>query len=183
LLYRLLTNPEHLGKVRAEYEELARESPGPVSPTKQKYLRTCFLETVRLNPPGTAVIRIADRDFEFAGYTIRAGDEVLVVIASDHMNEAFFPNPTEFDPTRYFAAQSGPLRRRVLPFGSGSHRCTGAVLGELVAVEMVSYWVNHFDLEVVPAGKKVRAVARPFTQPEGLRVNVIGRRQREAHVT
>ena len=165
--------------MRAELEDLARESDGPVAPTKQKYMRAAFLETVRLNPPGTAVIRVADRDFEFAGYTIREGDEVLVVIASDHLNPAVFERPHEFDPTRYFAPQSGPLRRRVLPFGSGSHRCTGAVLGELVAVEMVSYWIHHFDLRVEPVGQKVRAVARPFTQPEGLRVKVLGRRTSE----
>jgi cytochrome P450 len=176
LLYQLLTHPDHLAQVRQEFEELSREFPGPVAPTKQKYLRAAFLEAVRLNPPGTAVLRVADRDFEFAGYSIRKDDEVLVVIASDHLNEAVFPRPQEFDPTRYFAPQSGPLRRRVLPFGSGSHRCTGAVLGELVAVEMVSYWVNGFDLQVVPAGREVRAVARPFTQPKGLRVRVLARR-------
>ena len=179
LLYQLLTHPEHLARVRQEHEELSRETPGPVAPTKQKYLRAAFLEAVRLNPPGTAVIRVADQDFEFAGYTIREGDEVLVVIASDHRNPEVFVRPNEFDPTRYFAPQSGPLRRRVLPFGSGAHRCTGAVLGELVAVEMVSYWVNNFDLQVAPPGRKVRAVARPFTQPEGLRVKVLARRSKE----
>jgi cytochrome P450 len=177
LLYQLLTHPEQLAKVRQEHEELSRESSGPVAPTKQKYLRAAFLETVRLNPPGTAVIRVADRDFEFGGYMIREGDEVLIMIASDHLDPEVFERPHEFDPTRYFAPQSGPLRRRVLPFGSGAHRCTGAVLGELVAVEMVSYWVNNFDLQVVPAGRSVRAVARPFTQPEGLRVRVLGRHQ------
>jgi cytochrome P450 len=182
LLYQLLTHPQHLAQVREEFETLCRESSGPVAPTKQKYLRAAFLEAVRLNPPGTAVIRVADRDFEFAGYTIRKGDEVLVVIASDHLNPEIFERPNEFDPTRYFAPQSGPLRRRVLPFGSGSHRCTGAVLGELVAVEMVSYWVNGFDLQVVPAGREVRAVARPFTQPKGLRVRVLARRSGEAAV-
>jgi cytochrome P450 len=182
LLYQLLTHPQHLAQVREEFETLSRESSGPVAPTKQKYLRAAFLEAVRLNPPGTAVLRVADRDFEFAGCSIRKGDEVLVVIAGDHLNEAFFPRPNEFDPTRYFAPQSGPLRRRVLPFGSGSHRCTGAVLGELVAVEMVSYWVNKFDLQVVTAGRKVRVVARPFTQPNGLRVKVLARRSGEAAV-
>ena len=176
LLYQLLTHPEHLARVRQEHEELSRESPGPVAPTKQKFLRAAFLEAVRLNPPGTVVIRVADRDFEFAGYTIREGDEVLVMIASDHRDPKIFEHPNEFDPTRYFAPQSGPLRRRVLPFGSGAHRCTGAVLGELVAVEMVSYWVNNFDLQVVPPGRRVRAVARPFTQPEGLRIKVLARR-------
>ena len=182
LLYQLLTHPDHLAQVRQEFETLSRESSGPVAPAKQKYLRAAFLEAVRLNPPGAAVLRVADRDFEFAGYSIRKGDEVLIVIAGDHLNEAIFPRPNEFDPTRYFAAQSGPLRRRVLPFGSGSHRCTGAVLGELVAVEMVSYWVNRFDLQVVPAGRKVGAVARPYTQPKGLRVKVLARRSGEAAV-
>ena len=182
LLYQLLAHPDHLAQVRQEFEELSRESSDPVAPAKQKYLRAAFLEAVRLNPPGTAVLRVADRDFEFAGYSIRKGDEVLVVIASDHLNPEIFEHPNEFDPTRYFAPQSGPLRRRVLPFGSGSHRCTGAVLGELVAVEMVSYWVNGFDLQVVPAGRKVRAVARPFTQPKGLRVKVLARRSGDAAV-
>ncbi|MBW2381075.1 MAG: cytochrome P450 [Deltaproteobacteria bacterium] len=158
LLYQLLTHPRDLAQVRQEFEELSRESSGPVAPAKQKYLRAAFLEAVRLNPPGTAVLRVADRDFEFAGYSIRKGDEILVVIAGDHLNAAVFPRPNEFDPTRYFAPQSGPL------------------LGELVAVEMVSYWVNEFDLQVVPAGRKVRAVARPFTQPKNLRVKVLARR-------
>ncbi|MFO0694715.1 MAG: hypothetical protein U0230_14230 [Polyangiales bacterium] len=36
--------------------------------------------------------------------------------------------------------------------------------------------MSHFELEVVPKGEKVRAVARPFTQPDGLRVRVLGRR-------
>jgi cytochrome P450 len=176
LLFRLVAHPEHLARVRAEYEELARETPGPVAPASQKYLRAAFTEAVRINPPGTAVLRIADRDIDFGEYTLRQGDEVLVFIASDHLDETFFPRPTEFDPTRFLAAQSAPLKRRVRPFGSGAHRCTGAVLGELMAVEMVSYWVNHFDLEIVDSGKPVGAVARPFTQPTGLRVKVLARR-------
>ena len=182
LVYQLLSHPRHLAQVRQEFEELCRESPGPVAPVKQKYLRAAFLEAVRLNPPGTAVLRVADRDFEFGGYSIRKGDEVLVVIAGDHLNEAVFSRPKEFDPTRFFGPQSTRLKRRVLPFGSGSHRCTGAVLGELVAVEMVSHWVNGFDLQVVPAGRELGAVARPFTQPKGLRVKVLARRSGEAAV-
>ena len=78
-------------------------------------------------------------------------------------------------------SRAGELKRRVLVFGSGSHRCTGAFLGEMVAVEMVSHWLNRFDLRVVPAGRKVRAVARPFTQPKGLQVEVLARRAGGEH--
>ncbi|MEM9730744.1 MAG: hypothetical protein AAF997_19330, partial [Myxococcota bacterium] len=62
------------------------------------------------------------------------------------------------------------------PFGSGSHRCTGFFIGEMVAIDLVSHWVNHFDLAVVPEGKTVRPVARPFTQPDGLKAKVLGPR-------
>ena len=176
LLYRLLTNPDALAEVRKEFEELSREASGSVNPLDQKYLRAAFLETVRLNPPGSVVLRVADRDFEFGGYSIRKNDEVLVVIAGDHLNAEFFPRPYEFDPTRFLGPQATELKRHVLPFGSGSHRCTGAFLGEMVAIEMVCHWVDQFDLQVVPAGREVRPVARPFTQPKGLRVKVLARR-------
>ena len=176
LLYRLLTNPDALARVREEHDALSADADGPVDPASQKYLRAAFLETVRLNPPGSVVLRFADQDFEFAGYRIRKDDEILVVIASDHLNEEFFPNPTEFDPNRFLRAGAADLKRRVLPFGSGAHRCTGAALGELIAVEMVSNWVNRFELNVEPGRRGVRVTARPFTQPEGLRVRVLARR-------
>lgn len=176
LVYQLCKHPEHLAKVRQEYEALAAESDGSVAPVKQKYMRAAFLETVRINPPGTVVIRFAESDFRFGDHTIRKGDEVLVMIASDHLDDRIFERPSEFDPVRFLGEDSGPLKRKVRPFGAGGHRCTGAVLGELIAVEMASYWVNRFDLEVVPAGYRISAVARPFTQPVGLRVKIRARR-------
>ncbi|MEL7208397.1 MAG: cytochrome P450, partial [Actinomycetota bacterium] len=176
LLYRLLEDPGALAEVRAEHEALAEDADGPVDPAAQKYLRAAFLETVRLNPPGAAVLRFAERELEFGGYTIREGDELLVMIASDHLDPELFPDPGAFDPTRFLRTGAAELRRRVLPFGSGIHRCTGAALGELIAVEMVSNWVNRFDLRLEPGRRGVRATARPYTQPSGLRVRVVGRR-------
>lgn len=176
LLYRLLSNPDALARVREEHDALSADADGPVDPAAQKYLRAAFLETVRLNPPGSAVLRYADHDFEFAGHSIRKDDELLVMIASDHLNPEYFPDPGRFDPTRFLGPGAAELKRRVLPFGSGAHRCTGAALGELIAVEMASNWVNRFDLRLEPRRRGVRATARPYTQPSGLRVRVVGRR-------
>ena len=176
LLYRLLSNPDALARVREEHDALSEDADGPVDPAAQKFLRAAFLETVRLNPPGSAVLRFAERDLQFGGYTIRTGDEILVVIASDHLNPEIFPDPQRFDPDRFLGPGAADLKRRVLPFGSGIHRCTGAALGELIAVEMVSNWVNHFDLELALGRRGLRATARPFTQPAGLRARVVARR-------
>lgn len=176
LLYFLLSNPECLAQVRQEYAELSRESDGHVDPIKQTFLRAAFQETVRINPPGALVVRYADEDFEFAGYSIRKGDEIIVQISGDHLNEEMFPDPNTFDPTRFLGPDANRLKQHVLPFGSGAHRCTGAMVGQLFAEEMVSYWVNNFDLALFPDARKPRVVARPFTQPVGLRVKVVGRR-------
>ncbi len=175
LLYNLLSNPDYLAKVRQEYQELSGESTnGHVDPIKQKLLRAAFQETVRLNPPGALVIRYADVDFEFAGCSIRKGDEIVVQISADHLDEELFPEPHKFDPTRFLSDDTTNFKRHILPFGSGAHRCTGAVVGQLFAQEMVSYWVNHFDLELVQKNVKPKVVARPFTQPIGLKVKVNG---------
>jgi cytochrome P450 len=176
MLYQLLSHPEWLQKVREEYQLLSKESNGHVDPMKQKILRAIFMETTRINPPGALVIRYATKDFQFHGYTIRKGDEVIVQISSNHMNEEIFPNPEKFDPSRFLGPDATNLKRTVLTFGSGAHRCTGAMVGPLFSQEMVSYWVNHFDLELVPKGAKPKIVALPFTQPLGLRVKVLGPR-------
>jgi len=177
MLYQLLAHPEWLQKVRDEYDELTNEAEGgAVDPMKQKVLRAIFMEATRINPPGALVIRYATQDFQFKGYTIRKGDEVIVQISSNHMNEELFPNPTKFDPTRFLGDDATQLKRMVLTFGSGAHRCTGAMVGPLFSQEMVSYWVNHFDLELVPGNDKPRIVAAPFTQPLDLKIRVLGPR-------
>ncbi len=175
-LYRLLSHPEHLQKVRDEYRKLSQESDGNIDPMDQKFLRAAFQETVRITPPGALVIRYATQDFQFSGYTIRKGDEVLIQISGDHLSEELFPNPTRFDPSRFLGKGTSNLKRHVLAFGSGAHRCTGAMIGPLITQEMVSYWVNHYDFELVPKGAKPRVVARPFTQPMDLKIRVVGRR-------
>lgn len=176
LTYQLLSNPDCLEKVREEYTRLYKESNGSIDPMKQKYLRACFQEAVRITPPGPQVIRYATKDFEFEGYTVREGDEVLVQIAGDHMDEELFPNPEKFDPERFLGEETSKLKRHILPFGSGAHRCTGASIGPIITQEIVSHWVNHYDLEITPKGAKPKIVSRPFTQPVGLKVKVVGKR-------
>lgn len=176
MLYRLLSNPDCLQRVREEYRQLCKESDGHIDPMKQKYLRAVFTETTRINPPGAIVMRYATQDFQYKGFTIRKGDQVLIQISSDHMNEELFPDPEKFDPTRFLGENATELKRAVMVFGSGAHRCTGAAIGPLFCQEMVSYWVNHFDMELVPGKDKPKIKAMPFTQPMGLRVKVLGTR-------
>ena len=159
-----------------EFKQLSEESDGHVDPMKQKFLRAAFSEAIRINPPGALVIRYATEDFQFKGYTIRKGDEVWIQISHNHLDEALFPDHFTFKPERFLSEDATLLMRHVMPFASGAHRCTGAMVGPLFAQEMVSYWVNNFDLELASPDVKLKVVARPFTQPIGLQVRVKGRR-------
>jgi len=76
------------------------------------------------------------------GDSSRHGDEILVVIASEHLTAGVVRDPQRFVPDRFLRPGAADLKRRVLPFGSG-----------------------------------VRATARPFTQPTGLRARVVAHRQ------
>lgn len=176
--YQLLSNPEWLEKVREEYVELSKESGGDVDPMKQKVLRACFMETTRIHPPGILVIRTATKDFQFKGYQIRKGDEVIVQIASNNMDEEIYgPNVDKFDPSRFMGDDLTARKRALLTFGSGAHRCSGAMIGPLFSQEMVAHWVNYFDLELVKGHEKPKVACLPFTQPLNLKIRVKGTRK------
>lgn len=176
--YQLLAHPAWLAKVREEYVELLHEFGGNVDPMKQKVLRACFMETTRLHPPGIMVIRTATKDFQFKGYQIRQGDSVIVQIASNNMDEAIYgPHPEQFDPSRFLGEELTARKRVLLTFGSGAHRCSGAMIGPLFSQEMVAYWINHFDLELVEGHEEPRVACLPFTQPLNLRIRVVGERK------
>ena len=76
---------------------------------------------MRWEPPVAVLPRRAVRDGEFAGRTIRAGDDVLFAIASANRDPAVFDDPNRFDPSRANLKQS-------LVFGHGVHVCLGAQL-------------------------------------------------------
>ncbi len=176
--YQLLSHPEWLQKVREEYVELLREYGGDVDPMKQKVLRACFMETTRIHPPGILVIRTATKDFQFKGYQIRKGENIIVQIASNNMDEAIYgPDTDKFDPSRFMGDDLTARKRALLTFGSGAHRCSGSMIGPLFSQEMVANWVNYFDLELVEGHDQPKVACLPFTQPLNLRIRVKGTRK------
>ncbi|WP_351234755.1 cytochrome P450 [Streptomyces sp. NPDC002133] len=81
-------------------------------------------EILRLTSPAMHVLRTATRDLSLSGAQIKAGDAVVVWIASVNRDTSVFeaPDALRFDrrPTRH------------LTFGSGVHFCLGAPLARLL---------------------------------------------------
>lgn len=103
----LLEHPEQM--------RLLREDP--------KRLRLAVEEMVRWADPVISLMRVATRDYELGGRTIRSGDRVFVWFPSANRDEAVFDRPYEFDITRHPNLHVG--------FGAGPHFCLGGPLAKI----------------------------------------------------
>jgi cytochrome P450 len=112
-------------------------------------------ELLRLAGPSRAVFRIATSDLSIGEATIRAGDQVALLLAAANRDPLVFAHPDRFDLER------GADRH--LAFGTGTHSCVGAsfirfasvaatraLLGTTSAVELLGDidWVGGFAIRV-----------------------------------
>jgi cytochrome P450 len=90
-------------------------------------------ECLRYEPPVLGVLRRARERVTLRGEPLRAGDEMVVMLAAANRDGARFSCPEEFDPARTDRAHLG--------FGLGPHYCPGAALARLttrVALETLA---------------------------------------------
>ncbi len=90
-----------------------------------RLLPAAIEELLRWITPVHYFRRTATRDVELSGVRIAEGEKVVLVYASANRDEAVFPEPDRFDPTR----DPNPH----LAFGFGEHFCLGAALARLEA--------------------------------------------------
>lgn len=98
-----------------EYAKL-RNSPGVIP--------NMVSEIIRWQTPLAHMRRIANKDYELGGQTIKAGDKVIMWYLSGNRDERSIENPNEFIIDR-------PKARQHLSFGFGVHRCMGNRLAEM----------------------------------------------------
>ena len=80
-------------------------------------------ELIRYVTPVNNMCRVASRDVEVGGETIRAGQQVVLMYPAANRDPAHFTDPERFDITRH----PNPH----LAFGFGTHFCLGASLARL----------------------------------------------------
>jgi cytochrome P450 len=101
----LLQHPEQLAVVR--------DSPAAVDGAVEELLR--YLSVVQ-----TGLVRTATQDTVVGGQPVRAGEYVMLSMASANRDEAHFADPDQFDITK--------VPQQHVAFGHGIHHCLGASL-------------------------------------------------------
>ena len=107
-------------------------------------------ETLRLHPPLIILMRVAQDEFEVAGYPIHKGQMVAASPAISNRIPEDFPNPDEFDPDRYEKPRQEDLINRWtwIPFGAGKHRCVGAAFAQMQIKAIFSVLLREYEFEL-----------------------------------
>lgn len=130
-------------------------------------------EILRLEPPVQALPRITLVDTEFHGQELPEGTRVIGVIASANRDDDVFSDPDAFmierfaNPDREFTPAG-----TTLPFGAGSHHCTGSLLAKLEMVTAIRDITARFQA-VVAAGDPPEPVGVMLRSPRSLPVRLI----------
>lgn len=133
-----------------EHRQQLRENPG--------LWPTAIEELLRVYAPVT-MARVVDRDIDFQGCPMKAGDRVLMTFPAANRDPRQFDNPDEVRLDRE--------HNRHVAFGSGIHRCAGSNLARLELRVALQTWLERipeYSLvdpnDVTWAGGQVRGPRR-----------------------
>ncbi|KAH9066645.1 cytochrome P450 [Lactarius vividus] len=175
VLYRLLSNPEHIEALRHEVETaVAQEGWTKAGLDKMHKIDSFVRESQRFDP----ICRIALRPFTFSnGVTVPAGTLVAVPSAAAHMDREIYPDPEEFDGFRFARLRerdgvtvAGQLATSTsaeyLTFGYGRHACPGRFFAvnevkALLAHVVVTYDIKFEEGKQAPRGFIVNSIRIP----------------------
>ncbi|KAH7525137.1 abscisic acid 8'-hydroxylase 1 [Ziziphus jujuba] len=134
-------NPPVLERLREEHKQIqANRNYGPnltwSAVNNMPYTAKVISETLRRATILPWFSRKAAQDFEIDGYKIKKGWSVNLDVVSIHHDSEVFPNPEQFDPSR-FDVPLKPLS--FLGFGSGQRMCPGINLAKLE----ISIFIHH----------------------------------------
>ncbi|KAJ7970148.1 Cytochrome P450 family protein [Quillaja saponaria] len=157
--------PDIYQKIASEQTEISR-SRGSCktldweSIQKMKYTWAVAQETMRLHPPTPSPFREAVADFTFGAFTIPKGWKILWAVNAANMSPEYFPDPENFDPSRFEG--NGPAPYTFVPFGGGPRTCPGKDYARIVILTVIHNLVTKFKWEVLFPDEKITGTMLPI---------------------
>jgi len=166
-LYCLQKNPKVLEKLQSEIDLYFKEkTPSMADLRKRDYTRGVIMETLRHYPLAPMLIRHSAKSFNFKGYKIPQGSDLLIPTALNHFDEKYFKNPKAFEPERFLEPRSEHKKPFIYsPYGVGAHICQGNNLAEAMLMLNIGGILNQIKILPNPNQRKVKFKYVPTTCP------------------
>ena len=115
----LLRHPEQLQKLKQE----------------PKIIVSAIEELLRYDSPVQLIARVATKNVQIGGKTIKAGDRVHLSLGAANRDPAEFVDPDRIQLTR---------KHNSIPFGSGIHYCLGGTLARIQGQILINELIQRF---------------------------------------
>lgn len=115
-------------------------------------LKNVFLESQRLHPSVTLMMRHTIRDIELGGHLVPANTNIFLMPMFSHRFERYWRDPDRFDPGR-FSAERAERRAHpfcFMPFGGGAHKCIGMHFAAMQAKLFVHQFLRRYQVSLPP---------------------------------
>jgi retinoid hydroxylase len=174
LCLALARHPEILARARAEQVQIGTETPIEIDSLKQMtYLARVLREVERMYPPVGGGFRGVVKEFEFNGYRVPKGWQVLYRIPEAHFDAEIYRSPATFDPDRFDPDryEYKPSDYTFATYGGGSRICIGMAFAQMELKIIAAKLLRSYSWELLP-NQNLTLDPIPTLHPrDGLKVN------------
>ena len=182
--YLLAKHPRWWEAVRAEVEEVLATRPASLADYDR--LTTCervVKEALRLYPPAwMMMVRRTNENVCVGKFHVAKGTWIYLSPWATHRCDQFFPNPLEFDPSRFESTRVEQIPDYAyFPFGLGPHRCVGERLAMVEMVLTLATVSQECRLDLADESKPVEVELHTAIRPKDqlpMRVRRLGEKRR-----
>lgn len=175
MLYEILRDGELQAQLEAEVAAAFAQGLGDASAVRRmRVLRSVYDETLRLHSVAIGMPFTVASDFQFHGYDMRAGDQVVLSPAPSSYLPQFFRDPLRFDAARCREPRNEHRQPGACqPFGAGDRTCAAMGLVELMSMILVGTVLHERRIAMAPPTYRLRRSTFPLPSPDrGFRMRV-----------
>ncbi len=145
--YLLASDPAEQARVRAELAAAPPETMDSLAALQAwPRLKACLLETLRLYPPVSLLLRTNLQTETILGHTLEPGCLITISPWVMHRRAAVWEEPTAFLPDRFLNKAAPWTSGAFMPFGGGPRICIGASFSLAEAQVMLGRLLAQFDI-------------------------------------
>ena len=156
----LVDHPDTMAKAQAEADAALGSDPDAALSMSTvmsglPYIMRCVNESMRLYPhPPVLIRRAGEADTLPGGYSVPAGQDIIISVYNIHHSAAVWDDPEAFRPERFALDQPVPNESntdfKYIPFSGGPRKCVGDQFALLEAVTALALLLRRFEFQLVP---------------------------------